>query len=200
MIDADESRAPAPPADTTASVHKRGWRRQALEWALVVLVAVLVAGGLRAFVVQSFYVPTGSMLPTLQIGDRILVAKIGYTIHRGDIVVFRRPPADTDTADADLVKRVIGLPGETISSVRGTVLIDGRPLAEPWLPKLVGSCAETAENIATTRIPPDHYFMMGDCRGNSLDSRAWGTLPASYIVGKVEVIIWRFGHPYLHFF
>ena len=171
-----------------------------LEWAAVLVIAVLVAGGLRAFVVQTFYVPTGSMLPTLQLGDRIVVVKIGYTIHRGDIVVFRRPPADTDTADADLVKRVIGLPGETISSMRGTVLVDGRPLAEPWLPTLTGSCAEVAQNIATTRIPPDHYFMMGDCRGNSLDSRAWGTLAASYIVGKVEVIVWRFGHPYLHWF
>jgi signal peptidase I len=200
VIDSNESRAPAPPPTTTVLVKKRAWRRQVLEWVAVVVIAVLVAGGLRAFVVQSFYVPTGSMLPTLQIGDRIVVVKIGYTIHRGDIIVFRRPPADTDTADADLVKRVIGLPGETISSMRGTVLIDGRPLAEPWLPALTGSCAEAAENITTTRIAPDHYFMMGDCRGDSLDSRAWGTLPASYIVGKVEVIIWRFGHPYLHWF
>ena len=82
----------------------------------VVLLAVLVAGGLRAFVVQSFFVPSGSMLPTLQIGDRIIVTKVNYTIHRGDIIVFRRTPADTSTTDADLVKRVIGLPGETISS------------------------------------------------------------------------------------
>jgi signal peptidase I len=200
VIDSNETRAPAPPPATTAGVHKGTWRRQMLEWAAVLVIAVLVAGGLRAFVVQTFYVPTGSMLPTLQLGDRIVVVKIGYTIHRGDIVVFRRPPADTDTADADLVKRVIGLPGETISSMRGTVLIDGRPLAEPWLPTLTGSCAEAAQNIATTRIPPDHYFMMGDCRGNSLDSRAWGTLAASYIVGKVEVIVWRFGRPYLHWF
>ena len=132
-------------------VKKRAWRRQVLEWVAVVVIAVLVAGGLRAFVVQSFYVPTGSMLPTLQIGDRIVVVKIGYTIHRGDIVVFRRPPADTDTADADLVKRVIGLPGETISSMRGTVLIDGRPLAEPWLPALTGSCAEARATRWRTR-------------------------------------------------
>jgi signal peptidase I len=200
VIDSNEARAPAPPATTTASVRKPAWRRQVIEWAAVVVIAVLVAGGLRAFVVQSFYVPTGSMLPTLQIGDRIIVLKIGYTIRRGDIIVFRRPPADTDTADADLVKRVIGLPGETISSVRGTVLINGKPLKEPWLPILTGSCIEAAENIATTRIAPHHYFMMGDCRGNSLDSRSWGTLSSSYIVGKVEVIIWRFGHPYFHWF
>jgi signal peptidase I len=200
VIDSDEARAPAHAAAAAAHPPKRTWRRQTLEWVTVVVLAVLIAGGLRAFVVQSFYVPTGSMLPTLQIGDRIIVLKVGYTIHRGDIVVFRRPPADTDTADADLVKRVIGMPGETISSIRGTVLINGKPLAEPWLPKLTGSCAEQAENIATTKISPDHYFMMGDCRGNSLDSRAWGTLPASYVVGKVELIIWRFGHPYFHWF
>ena len=200
MIDLNESRAPVPPPTTAPHVHKRRWQRQTLEWVAVVLIAVLVATGLRAFAVQSFFVPSGSMLPTLQIGDRIVVVKIGYTIHRGDIVVFRRPPADTDTADADLVKRVIGLPGETISSVGSTVMINGKPLQEPWLPALTGSSAEAAENITTTKIPLDHYFMMGDCRGNSLDSRAWGTLPASYVVGKVEVIVWRFGHPYFHWF
>ena len=174
--------------------------RGILEWAAVVVLAVLVAGGLRAFVVQSFFVPSGSMLPTLQIGDRIMVTKVAYTIHRGDIIVFRRTPADTSTTDADLVKRVIGLPGETISSRGAIVLINGKPLAEPWLPRLIGNCAETAENIPTTRIAPRHYFMMGDCRGDSDDSRAWGTVPASYVVGKVLVIVWRSGHPYLHWF
>ncbi|MGA3351950.1 MAG: signal peptidase I [Acidimicrobiales bacterium] len=170
----------------------------------VVVFAVLVAGGLRTFVVQAFFVPSGSMLPTLQIGDRILVVKAGYTIHRGDIVVFRRTPADTSTTDADLVKRVIGLPGETISSHGDTVLIDGKPIAEPWLPPLGmqdgTNCAESAFDIPTTKIPPNHYFMMGDCRGNSVDSRSWGTVPSSYIVGKVFVIVWRFGHPYFHWF
>ena len=150
--------------------------------------------------VQSFYVPTGSMLPTLQIGDRIVVVKIGYTIHRGDIVVFRRPPADTDTADADLVKRVIGCPERRSPRCVARCSSTGSLLRSRGCRHLTGSCAEAAENIATTKIPPDHYFMMGDCRGNSLDSRAWGTLPASYIVGKVEVIVWRFGHPYLHWF
>ena len=174
--------------------------RRLLEWVVVVALAVLAAAGLRTFVVQAFYVPSGSMLPTLQLGDRIIVEKVGYTIHRGDIIVFRRPPADTSTTDADLVKRVIGLPGETISSRGATVLINGLPLDEPWLPRLTGTCVEAAENIPTTKIPPDHYFMMGDCRGNSTDSRIWGTLRGSYIVGKVIVIVWRFGHPYFHWF
>jgi len=185
---------------TGAHGRNRNRRRHLLEWVAVVAFAVVVAGGLRAFVVQAFYVPSGSMLPTLQIGDRIVVVKIGYAIHRGDVVVFRRPPADTTTTDADLVKRVIGLPGETISSRGVTVLIDGKPLKEPWLRALTGVCAETAENIPTTRILPGHYFVMGDCRGYSADSRSWGTLAASYIVGKVVVIVWRFGHPYLHWF
>ena len=171
-----------------------------IEWVVLVCVALLVATGLRTFVFQAFFVPSGSMLPTLQIGDRIVVVKFGYTIHRGDIVVFKRPPADTNTTDADLVKRVIGLPGETISSVGQQVLIDGKPLAEPWLPPLVGECAETAENIPTTVIPANHYFVMGDCRGFSEDSRYWGTVPSSLIVGKVVVIVWRHGRPYFHAF
>jgi len=188
--------------------RSRGRRRRLFEWVAVVLLAVLVAAGLRTFAVQAFYVPSGSMLPTLQIGDRIVVIKFAYTIHRGDIVVFERPPADIGTTDADLVKRVIGLPGETISSRGNTVLIDGKPLKEPWLPPLtthatsqgVISCAESAENIPRTKIPPAHYFVMGDCRGDSADSRTWGTLSASLIVGKVFVVVWRFGHPYLHWF
>jgi signal peptidase I len=210
MVAADESRLPpteevepaadAPRASASKSPGDRSLRRHLLEWVVVLVFAVLVAGGLRTFVVQAFYVPSGSMLPTLQIGDRLVVIKFGYTIHRGDIVVFKRPPQDVGTTDTDLVKRVIGLPGETISSRGSTVLIDGRPLEEPWLPSLTGSCAESAENIPLTRIAPAHYFVMGDCRGNSADSRYWGTLPGSLVVGKVFMIVWRFGHPYFHWF
>ena len=138
---------------------------------------------------ETFTVPSGSMLPTLQIGDRIVVVKFGYTIHRGDIVVFKHPPADVGTTDSDLVKRVIGMPGETISSRGSTVLINGQALQEPWLPPLLGACAETAENIPTTKIPAGHYFVMGDCRGDSADSRTWGTLSGSLIVGKVSKVV-----------
>ena len=192
----------------TITRHRKKHSRRILEWVVVIVLAVIAAALLRALVVQAFYVPSGSMLPTLQVGDRIIVVKIGYTIHRGDIIVFRRTPADTGTTDADLVKRVIGLPGETISSSGTTVLIDGKALSEPWLPRLttqrssqsVVNCAERAENIPRTKVAPGHYFVMGDCRGNSDDSRDWGTVPASYIVGKVFVIVWRFGHPYLHWF
>lgn len=166
----------------------------------MIVLAVLVAAGLRAFVVQAFYVPTGSMVPTLLPGDRMLVIKLGYTIHRGDIIVFRRTPADTSTTDSDLVKRVVGLPGETISSRGDTVLINGRPIAEPWLPPFAPGCQQNAFNIPRTKVAPGNYFVMGDCRGNSDDSRDWGTVPSSYVVGKVIVIVWRSGHPYFHWF
>jgi signal peptidase I len=187
-------------ASTSRATKNPTSKRRFIEWIVVIVFAVLVAGGLRTFVVQAFFVPSGSMLPTLQIGDRIVVIKFGYTIHRGDIVVFTRPPQDVGTQDKDLVKRVIGLPGETISSRGNTVLINARPLKEPWLPRLTGVCAENAENIRVTKIPPGHYFVMGDCRGDSADSRVWGTLPGSLVVGRVVVIVWRFGHPYFHWF
>jgi signal peptidase I len=199
VIDSEEMAAP-PEEPTVAPPRRRSKGSHFYEWLVILVIAVLVATGLRVFVLQVFYVPTGSMLPTVQLGDRILVVKFGYTIHRGDIVVFRRTPGDVYTTDADLVKRVVGLPGETISSRGDTVLINGKPIAEPWLPRLVGQCAQSTFDILPTKIPANHYFMMGDCRGNSEDSRQWGTVPSSYIVGRVVVILWRFGHPYFHWF
>ncbi len=165
---------------------------------MTIVVTLLLSVGVRAYAAQTFDVPSGSMVPTLQIGDRFVVDKLSSTVHRGDIVVFRRAPGDHDTQFADLVKRVIGLPGETISSVGDTILINGKPLAEPWLPKLTGVCYQAAADVPTTRIPPGQYFVMGDCRGDSSDSRAWGTLPASNIIGKATVIVWRNNHPWLH--
>lgn len=187
-------------SESLRHTRRRRPLRLLLEWFVVILFALLIAGLLRAFVVQAFYVPSGSMAPTLQVGDRIVVIKFGYTIQRGDIIVFRRTAADTSTKDADLVKRVIGLPGETISSRGDTILIDGKPIAEPWLSKLTGECAEGAFDIPKTKIAPGHYFVMGDCRQFSLDSRYWGTVPAGNVVGKVIAIVWRHGRPSMHWF
>jgi len=186
---------PAPPGPPA---HRSRWR-PALGWIITIAAAVLISAGTRAYAVQSYFIPTPSMTPTLLPGDRILVDKLASTIHRGDIVVFRNPPADSG-GPPTLVKRVIGLPGERISSVGSQVLINGKVLREPWLPPLVGQCAEASEHITAVTIAPDHYFVMGDCRGDSDDSRYWGTVPGSDIVGKVDVIIWRNGHPWLHWF
>jgi signal peptidase I len=188
---APEPAEPAPP--------KRGRIRPFMGWIITIAAALLISTGTRAYAVQSFFIPTPSMTPTLMPGDRILVDKLSSTIHRGDIVVFKNPPADVG-GPPTLVKRVIGLPGERISSVGATVLINGKPIPEPWLPKLVGECTEPSEHITPTTIAPGHYFVMGDCRGDSDDSRYWGTVPAGNIVGKVDVIIWRNGHPWIHWF
>jgi len=109
--------------------------------------------------------------------------------------VFRRPPHDTDDpSNEDLVKRVIGLPGETIWSRGNTIYINGKPIAQPWLPKgtLLG------EAIRPEKIPAGDFFMMGDNRTVSYDSRDWGFLPRSYVIGKVILIIWQNGAPAFH--
>ncbi|MHB1517061.1 MAG: signal peptidase I [Acidimicrobiales bacterium] len=172
-------------------------RRQLAVWASIVVAAVLVALGTRAFVAELFYVPSGSMLPTLAIGDRILVDRLSYrlhAIHRGDVVVFSHPPL-LRANDADLVKRVIGMPGDVISLIGGRVEIDGRPLAEPWLP------APPPQTLPSTlkapfsldhpfRVPAGEYFVMGDNRTNSEDSRYFGPVPGRLIVGEVVLVVW----------
>jgi signal peptidase I len=165
-----------------------------------VALIVLLSDAVNTYAAQAFIVPSGSMFPTLQIGDRLIVDKLDSTIHRGDIIVFRRPPGDSDPDYPILAKRVIGLPGETISSQGNTILINGRPLAEPWLPKLTGICHQSAANVLAIKIPLRQYYVMGDCRGDSIDSRYWGTVPASDIIGKVTVVVWRHGHPWVHWF
>ena len=179
-------------------------RRPTVRSALTLFVTIAAIGimttSLRAYAVQAFVVPSASMTPTLEPGDRIVVNKLSSTIHRGDIVVFNRAPGDHDPAYPVLVKRVIGLPGETISQRGSTIHLDGVPLAQPWVPPLTGACAAASKQVPTTRIPAGQYFVMGDCRGDSEDSRYWGTVPESNVIGKVIAIIWRDGHPWLHWF
>jgi len=170
-----------------------------VEAVAIVLVALVVALLLRTFVIQTFYIPSGSMEPTLQIGDRIVVDKLSYHLHgvdRGDIVVFARPPSEECGGPAvnDLVKRVIGLPGEHISSEGNTVLINGKPLAEPWLPK----GTSLGHPIPPTVVPANSYYVMGDNRAGSCDSRYWGPVARSLIVGKVVLRVWPLSQ--IHFF
>jgi signal peptidase I len=171
------------------------------EGVIVVVVAVLVAVLLRTFVVQTFYIPSGSMEPTLQIGDRIIVNKLSYDLHgvdRGNIVVFSRPPAEDCGGPEvnDLVKRVVGLPGETISLSGGDVYINGNRLDESWLPAseqnktYPGPGGTPYSLVRPYHIPAGDYFVMGDNRTDSCDSRYWGPIPESLIVGKVDLRVW----------
>jgi signal peptidase I len=190
--------ADAPPSAPPPRSSSTRWIREGI---IVVVVAVLVAVLLRTFVVQTFFIPSGSMEPTLQIGDRILVNKLSYHLHgvdRGDIVVFSRPPAENCGGPEvnDLVKRVIGLPGDVISLSRGYVYIDGKRLNESWLPATEQGITNdgptgNGSNLAHPyRIPTNDYFVMGDNRNDSCDSRYWGPIKRSEIVGKVDVRVW----------
>jgi len=157
---------------------------------------------LHFFVVQTYFIPSGSMEPTLQIGDRILVDKLAYKlhgVHQGDIVVFARPPKENCAGPPvpDLVKRVIGLPGQTISlSGTGNIEIDGKTLNQSWLPAseqgktFAGPTGTPYSLVHPYKIPANNYFVMGDNRQNSCDSRYWGPIAKSLIVGKVDVRIW----------
>jgi signal peptidase I len=188
-----------PSADGAAAPRSSSrWIREGI---LIVAVAVVVAVLLRAFVVQTFYIPSGSMEPTLQIGDRILVNKLSYHLHgvdRGDIVVFSRPATENCGGPEvnDLVKRVVALPGEVVSLSNGYVSIDGRRLDESWLPQSEqgktepGPAGNSANLQHPYQVPANDYFVMGDNRGDSCDSRWWGPISKSLIVGKVEVRVW----------
>lgn len=162
-----------------------------LEWLVVLVVAVGVSLLIRAYAFQTYYIPSGSMEPTLHIGDRIIVSKLSVefgTIHIGDVVVFRAPPAvKAQCGDAvpDLVKRVIGLPGDHLTSRGNAIYVNGQRLKQWWTHNPI-----LGRPIGSVTVPANHYFMLGDNEANSCDSRYWGTVPRSDIVGKAIVRIW----------
>lgn len=163
-------------------------RRVVIEWVAVMAVAVIAAVLIRAFVFEPFFIPSTSMYPTLKVGDRVLVNKLSYdlhSVHRGDVVVFAKPPHDYSPGIKDLIKRVIGLPGETVSGQNGAVYIDGHRLKEPWLPK-----GETTAPFPAVVVPRGDYFVMGDNRGDSADSRVIGPIAGHLIVGRAFVRVW----------
>jgi signal peptidase I len=175
---------PQPPA-------KKAFWLVLIEWGVLIISALAIAFLIKTFLFQAFYIPSESMVPTLQKNDRVLVNKLSYKVHdvhRGDIVVFKAPK-DVDPSFKDLVKRVIGLPGETIEGRKGVVYIDGKPLKEPYLPK--GTFSDF-EGLKPFKIPLGTYWVMGDNRTNSRDSRFFAShvIKKSDIVGRVFIRIW----------
>lgn len=166
--------------------------RSLFEWGAWIAGAIVVALVLQAFVVQAFYIPSESMLPTLEKNDRVIVNKLWYKfrdVHRGDVVVFKAPiEVQENEGLKNLVKRVIGLPGETIEGrADGFVYINGVKLEEPWLPE-----DTRTEPFSPLVIPEGEYFMMGDYRSNSRDSRFFPRhfIPFDDIVGRAFIRIW----------
>ena len=174
------------------------------EWVGLAVIAVLLAFLVQRFLFQAFYIPSRSMEPTLEVGDRVLVNKLSYRLHdvrRGDVVVFVAPEAQQTPDIDDFVKRVIALPGETIQFRGGRVLINGQELEEPYLPDEVQGltvidqpppgCAQTTEqpDVSCT-IPPGSVFVMGDNRTQSKDGRFFGPIPQDDVVGRVFLHVW----------
>ena len=182
--------------------RSRSRRRNTIEWVVLIVGALLVAFVVRTFVFQTFWIPSESMEATLENGDRVVVNKLSYRAHdvnRGDVVVFERPPtADTGEIE-DLIKRVVGLPGERVSIVDGEVRIDGRLLTEPYLADgqattYAGPCGrgevtgiDTPEGMV---VPEGTVFVLGDNRDHSQDGRCFGPFDQDLIVGRAFVIIW----------
>lgn len=159
-----------------------------LEGLKTIGLSVVLALGIRTFVAEARYIPSGSMLPTLQINDRLIVDKLSYhfqTPHRGDIVVFS--PTDTlkqqNFKDA-FIKRVIGLPGEKVEVKSGRVYINNKALQENYLED------SPDYQYGPVTVPPDSYLVLGDNRNNSYDSHYWGFVPRDRIIGKAVVRFW----------
>jgi signal peptidase I len=175
-----------------------------------IVIAVILALFVRTWVVQAFKIPTGSMENNLLIGDHLLVNKFVFgptaspverillpvrEIRRGDVLVFKYP----DEPERDFIKRVIGLPGETLELRNKKVYVNGQVLEEPYVhflePASEGqeiTSFDVRERYGPVRVPDDQYFVMGDNRDNSQDSRYWGFLPRSYVKGKALMIYWSY--------
>jgi signal peptidase I len=169
----------------------------------LIIVFAFIAGAallLRTWVVQPYYIPSASMEPTLHgcsncNDDHVLVDKVSYRAHGvrvGDIVVFSRPKG-VQVPDKVLIKRVIALAGDRISATRGQIFVNGLAIEEPYLNKDHSCYARSPdENFKARTVPDKDVFVMGDNRCNSTDSRDFGAIPTSSIVGRAFAIIWPF--------
>jgi signal peptidase I len=175
------------------------------EYVEAIVIAVVLALFVRTFVVQAFKIPSGSMIPTLQIGDHILVNKFIYGIkvpftdvavipvsqpHRGDIIVFKYPQDESK----DYIKRVVGLPGDKVEIREQQVLVNNRPLVESYAvhsdANAQGRRLSPRDEYGPVTVPAGSYFVMGDNRDSSLDSRFWGFVKLNKIKGRAFLVYW----------
>ncbi len=197
------------PPETPEPPEHRGVLSFLRELPILILLAIALAILLKTLVVQAFYIPSGSMEPALEPGDRVLVNKAFYEPSRFDIIVFADPKDGTSTdrgvvdgflhwlsegigfarpEHEDFIKRVIGLPGEEVEIRRHIVYVDGRELREPYLTQ---EARASMTDFGPVRVPDGALFMMGDNRGNSNDSRAGlGFVPVDKVIGRAFVLIW----------
>jgi signal peptidase I len=194
---------PVPPEEQESGKRRSFWR----ELPLLILVALVIAVVIKTFVIQAFWIPSSSMENTLQINDRVLVNKLAFDIgdiNRGDVIVFDDPrgvqeresvvqavlrnlaeSVGVSTPKSEFIKRVIGLPGETVEVRDGAVHINGEPLAESYLHPRT-----SMPDFGPETVPPGMYFVMGDNRNSSQDSRFFGPIDGDAIVGEAFVVLW----------
>lgn len=159
------------------------------DWGVPLLAALIISFLVRTYVAEAREIPTGSMIPTIKIGDHIWVDKIFYkqgSLERGDIIVFRPPPKAG--RNDDFVKRIVGLPGDQVEIKGGIVYINGQAQGEDFVKN------HSKDFFGPVEVPAKSYFMMGDNRPNSLDSRYWGFVPEANIKGRALLIYWPFAH------
>lgn len=190
----------APPPPATKRPAAKSSTRNMIEWAAVIFGAVLIAVVVRTFVLQTFWIPSPSMSPTLIKDDRVLVNKLSYKFHdvnRGDVVVFERPPTEPPSEIKDLIKRVVGLPGDRVSIMDGKVHINGKVLDEPYvhgLQTVLDSCPISyvpgIDTEAGYKVPEGDVLVLGDNRINSHDGRCFGPIDEDLIVGRAFFLMW----------
>lgn len=175
------------------------------EYTEAIVIALVLAFFIRTFIVQAFKIPSGSMLPTLQIGDHLLVNKFIYGVkvpfagtviipfkkpHTNDIIVFKFP----QNPKLDYIKRVVGVPGDTIESRDKTLFINGKRFEDPYgvymSSAVIDPAAGPRDSFGPITVPDDKVFVMGDNRDNSFDSRFWGFVDYDAILGKALIIYW----------
>lgn len=208
-LDPDEPITPPQPDEEDDEEGRKSLSFWA-ELPILIVIALVLAVIVKTFFFQAFYIPSGSMEDTLQINDRVMVNKLSYRfgdVERGQVVVFDPdeddPPESLPakiarnvlesiglaTPKSDLIKRVIGLPGETIEIRDNRVVIDGTAIAESYLPSGVNM-----RDFGPVEVPDGEYFVMGDNRNSSQDSRFIGTIPEEQIIGRAFVIMWPPSH------